>query len=381
MNQQSKDYMKSSSNPTVIKIGILSLPKTQSHGAALQLYALYYTLVKLGCYVEVINYCSHDGIEHYKSNTSLPKRVVDICKKTFVSFFIKSPKSAFRKFEKQIVKYPAKTISTDEELSTLSDRYDRFIVGSDQVWNSFITGSTLGFFLDFVKDNNKKAAYAPSFGTDKVDSEKKDKIANLLKEFQYLSVREKKGAEIIKELTGLDVPVVLDPTFLVCRQEWLKKAIYPLKQYGKYVLYYTVKPSPGLRQNALNFAKKNGFKFVQIGGGFKDFLNSDIEIASGVGPAQFLGLINGAEYIITNSFHGIALSINLHKNFYVEYSSDTNSRLINIIDTFNLNHCVVKGDLTATSPIKIDYTHVDSILVKLKEKSQLYLKSIIKEAK
>lgn len=142
-----------------------------------------------------------------------------------------------------------------------------------------------------------------------------------------------------------------------------------------------MKPSPGLRQNALNFAKKNGFKFVQIGGGFKDFLNSDIEIASGVGPAQFLGLINGAEYIITNSFHGIALSINLHKNFYVEYSSDTNSRLINIIDTFNLNHCVVKGDLTATSPIKIDYTHVDSILVKLKEKSQLYLKSIIKEAK
>lgn len=364
-----------------MKIGILSLPNTHSHGASLQLFASYNFLLNLGCDVEVINFCSCDGIEHYVPNISLFEKVIKKCKYAVIKLVVKSPKNAFQKFEKQISKYPSNIMSTDQELRTLSDRYDRIIVGSDQVWNSFITGSTFGFYLDFVKDHDRKASYAPSFGTDSVDNDKKEKIASLLKDFKYLSVREKKGAEIIKKLTGLDAPIILDPTFLLNREQWLKQARYPKKNYGKYVLYYTVKPSPALYLNALKFAQKNGYKLVQIGGGIRDKFKSEKEVAGGVGPSEFLGLIDGATYIITNSFHGTALSINLHKNFYVEFSSNTNSRLINIIDTFDLKQCVVSGDLTSNPPVAIDYTKVDSILVELKEKSIEYLKSIVGGAK
>lgn len=363
-----------------MKIGILSFPNVVSHGASLQMFALYNKLSELGCEVEIINFCSKDGIKYQNTrNTTLSEVVISRFKKAVNNVFLENQWKVFRKFENQMTLYPSQTITTDEELRTLSDRYDRIIVGSDQVWNPSITGSTLGFYLDFVPDKRRKASYAPSFGVEQIDDDKKEQISALLKDFSFLSVREKKGAKIIKELTGLEVPVVLDPTFLLNREQWLNIAKPPKKSYGDYVLYYTVKPSPTLLEKSMQFAKETGRKFVQIGGGVRDILNREKIVADGVGPAEFLGLISNASYVITNSFHGVALSINLHKNFYVEYSSKTNSRLTNIIKTFDLQHCVVDGIISSQNPINIDYSEVNLTLSKLKEESLSYLESVVGE--
>ncbi|MBE7038971.1 MAG: polysaccharide pyruvyl transferase family protein [Ruminococcaceae bacterium] len=359
-----------------MKIGILTFPNSPSHGASLQMFGLYYTLLKKGHDVEIINYTSPRVIHRRKNGKkTLRSRMVG-----FVSgFFVKSSKKPFEDFEKQIKMFPQTPIGTTDEIKAIASRYDRIIVGSDQVWNPVVTGGDLNFYLKFSDNPMQKASYAPSFGISEVTGNDKDEIAELLADFKYLCVREKRGAEIIKELTGKDVPVVIDPTLLVEKSVWEEKKKNIKLPKGKYVLFYTIKPSPKLKKFAQDFCDKHNYTLITIGGRLREFIRWDKHPVSGIGPAEFLGLVNGAEYVVTNSFHGTAFSIIFNKNFYVEYSSDTNSRLTNIVDTFKLSNCVVNEDTLQVEPVKVDYENVNRILKKEKDKSLNYLEAVVSE--
>ena len=108
-----------------------------------------------------------------------------------------------------------------------------------------------------------------------------------------------------------------------------------------------------------------------------DMLNPKKHCVSGVGPAEFLDLIDGAKYVFTNSFHGAALSIILNKNFFVEFSSDTNSRLVTLVNHFGLENNVIDCDKFDYSKLQTDYEKVNRILNEKKIQSMSYLKGII----
>ena len=93
-----------------MKVGILSFPNVVSHGASLQMYALNYILISLGCEVEIINFCSEDGIK-FKIINSNSVSYIQLLKKFVTDLIVKSPKEAFRKFEKQMVLYPTRMIT------------------------------------------------------------------------------------------------------------------------------------------------------------------------------------------------------------------------------------------------------------------------------
>ena len=110
-------------------------------------------------------------------------------------------------------------------ITNADKKYDKFIVGSDQVWNTQLTGNDFTYYLDFIKDSHKKNSYAASFGYSKLPEEVKEKAIDLLKDFNTLNIREKQGKEIIiNEIKNKEVNVVMDPTFLLDKEEWKKFA-------------------------------------------------------------------------------------------------------------------------------------------------------------
>lgn len=354
-----------------MKVGTITFPGSPSHGASLQMYALYRALLDMGVEAEVINYIP-DTVNH-KNYTSKG------WKDKLASAFLKDSEKAFQLFESKIKIIPENPIRTTEELQKYTRKYDRIIVGSDQVWNPVVTGNDMNFYLEFCSDTNKKASYAPSFGTDQVDLVDKEKIAALLSDIKYLSAREERGREMIHELTGREVPVVLDPTFLIDKNHWreMKK---PSGAKGEYVFVYTIKPSPKLRQAASTFAKQHGYKLVYISGGLHgvaDKFNPKKHPVFGIGPAEFLDLIDNAKYVFTNSFHGTALSIILNTNFYVEFSSDTNSRLETLVYTFELEDMIMDCMRFDNALKSINYEKVNQMLDEKRKQSLMYLEGMI----
>lgn len=354
-----------------MKVGTLTYPGSPSHGASLQMFALYRVLKDMGTDVEVLNYIP-DTVIHKKRP---PKGFKD----RIAGLFLKDSEVAFRKFESRIQISPETPITTTEALKEYTQVHDRIIVGSDQVWNPVVTGNDMNFYLEFCDDASQKGSYAPSFGVDRVAEEDREKIAKLLSDITYLSAREERGKEIIYELTGREVPVVLDPTFLMDGEEW-RKLKKPSGAKGNYVFVYTIKPSPKLRQTAQRFADKHGYKLVYISGGLHgvmDKFNPKKHAVFGVGPAEFLDLIDNAKYVFTNSFHGAALSIILNKNFFVEFSSDTNSRLITLIKKFELEESIIDCDKFDYAQRQINYENANRILEEKREESLSYLEGIV----
>ena len=361
-----------------MRVGILTYPNSPSLGASLQMYSLCKVLEEMGHEAEVINY---DPPNLHNRLSAVPptvkQKVVGGVKKTIINVLMPHAKPRFQKFEDQLVKMPPQPTSRTEDLRTLADRYDRIIVGSDQVWNEQITGHDFNFYLEFCEDSEKKASYAASFGNDDVQADEKQKIAELLAQFRSISVREVQGQKIVESLIGKTPALVLDPTLLIEAQR-LREQIIPAKQKD-YVLFYTIKPSPRLKVLAQKFADRHGLKLVFMHGRVKDRFDPRKHPVYGVGPREFLGLVDGAEYIFTNSFHGAAISVALGKKFYVEYSSDTNSRLTNLVELLGISQCVADEGVLEREPVVIDYESVDEKLTKLRQDSMTYLREAVGE--
>lgn len=356
-----------------MKIGTLTFPGSPSHGASLQMYALYSAIKNMNIDVSVINYISPTF--NYK------KTIKKDLKTRIINLILKDTETSFKEFESKIKVFPQVPITTTDNLREYTSSFDRIIVGSDQVWNPIVTGNDMNFYLEFCNDNRKKASYAPSFGVNEIAKKDKEKISNLLSQFSYLSTREERGKELIYELIGKEAPIVLDPTFLIKKEDW-RKLKKPSGARGDYVFFYTIKPSEKLEKSAKEFAKKHHCKYIYISGGLHgvlDKFNPNKHPVFGVGPAEFLDLIDNAKYVFTNSFHGAALSIILNKNFYVEFSSDTNSRLITLIKSFELNDHIINCDNFKYDFKHIDYVKINNILDEKRKESLLYLKGIICE--
>lgn len=361
-----------------MKIGILTYPNSPSLGASLQMYSLYRVIEQMGHKVEIINYDPpnlHNRLR--KPTLSRLGKLKNHIKQQIINILVPRAEPKFAAFEGQLRKKPIVSTTSSEVLADLASYFDFIVVGSDQVWNEQITGHDFNFYLEFCDDPNKKVSYAASFGNDDVLEEEKEKIAKLLSAFKAISVREVRGQEIVESLIGSKPELVLDPTLLISEAQ-LREQMIPHRK-DKYVLFYTIKSSERLRKIAQAFADRHGYKLVFMNGRVKDRFAIGRYPVYGVGPREFLGLVDGAEYVFTNSFHGVAISLAFHKRFYVEFSSDTNSRLRNIVETFDLSQCIVNDQTADCAPVSIDYVSVDRKLAVLRDSSMLFLRGVLKE--
>ena len=184
----------------------------------------------------------------------------------------------------------------------MNDRYDFFIVGSDQVWNPHWVNSS-DVFLEFA-NSDKRIAYSASFGIGELPKDKEAGFKKGLEGMKHISVRENAGAEIVKKLTGREVPVLLDPTLTLTKDQWDKIVSRPAwYRDEKYILVFFLSKLPELaRVEIERIAKENNFKIVEL----MDETNIDYYTST---PEEFLYLIKNAGLVYTDSFHCTVFSI------------------------------------------------------------------------
>lgn len=270
-----------------------------------------------------------------------------------------------------------------EQLKSVSEQYDVVICGSDQIWSPVCFDPH--YYLDFVEDERKMVAYAPSIGVSEItDEDLKRQIKVLTERFDYISLREKEGANIIAELLHKFVPVVLDPTFLLMQEEW--EHVLELKREADehYVLVYFLGINEEYWLQTINIAKKLDIA-IRIVPVFQTDLKRDGVITDKVGPREFAELIMNADYVCTDSFHGVALSINFQKQFLCfERFSNTdkdnqNSRIHNILDSLLLSNRLYKSGKPYSVIEKIDYDSVFKRLEIMRKFSAEYLNNALND--
>ena len=359
-----------------MKIGIITFQNAVNYGAVLQTYALQHTIEKSGGNSEIINYqCKKINYMYdpFPQTTNIRKVLSNIIwyKKK------KKKKLAFENFEKKYLKVTDKKYYNKENLEETNAMFDIFISGSDQVWRAESTDFDTTYFLDFVKDNNKKYSYAASFGSDKIEDKYIEKYRHLLKGYKELSVREEQGQVIIENLLHRESRVDLDPTFLVDKDEWKKIEKKP-EEKEKYIILFIIRKSEKIFRFAENLAKEKGYKLIYISNDRKK--DVDATYIGGISPEEWLGYIDNAEYIVTNSFHGVAFSIIFNKKFFLElqpYPAKANSRLENIMDMFSLRNREILNGKNDYINEEIDYKSVEKLIQDRRSLSIEYLEKII----
>ena len=360
-----------------MKIGILTFQDAVNYGAVLQTYALQNTVEKLGADAKVINYqCQkvnslYDPFPKTKNAKKLISNILWYKRK-------KHKKEEFEKFSDKYLKLTEKKYYTKKDLEETNDMFDLFITGSDQIWRAESTNFDTTYFLDFVKDNRKKYSYAASFGSDKVEDKYKEEYAKMLNEYNMISVREKQGQSIVKDLINKEARIDLDPTFLLKKEDWQKIEKKPNEQ-KRYIILFIIRKSEKIFRFAEKLAKQKDCELIYISNDRKKEVNA--KYVGGISPEEWLGYIDNAEYVITNSFHGTAFSIIYQKNFFLELQpppAKANARLENIMDMLGLREReIINGD-NANISKQIDYIKVEKILEEQSTKSIEYLKEIIK---
>ena len=357
------------------RVGILTFTDSTSFGAVLQMHALYKAVESCGSRPEIIHYQNRymRTLQHTSSAYGSPVR--SVIRRLARYVIHRKSVRGFRRFEMRLEHYPHFAFRRKERLLSLAGRYAAVICGSDQVWNPEITGCDLSFFLDFCGSGTARVSYAPSFGSTDLPEDFVKAAAKELGRFKALSVREAKGREKVAAMTGCCPANVLDPVFLMPRSYWSSLG-KPSGTEGPYILYYAVRQSEEMRAFCERLAERKRLPVLVVGGNLFSGRRAGgrVRFCPDLDPVRWLYLVEHAEYIVTNSFHGLAFSIIFRRNFFLGLSSLTNDRLTDLISELKLGEQIIgpKTHLNET-----DYTAAEGILPGLAERSMAYLRQAL----
>lgn len=295
-----------------MNIGILTI-HSQNFGNRLQNYALQVTLISMG----------HGALSMERWHTHLfwlQKRLRYLLKHDRVNLF--------NRFDDEFVRYSKVVVGKDFVTPGIENRFDAFVIGSDQVWNPYFAFNSEVDYLPMVP-SRKKIAYAASFGVDHIAHDRQ-RTAELLNGIPFVSMREHAGAEIVKDLTGRAVPVVLDPTLLIARESWEKIARRPatMNVDEPYIFKYVLGDDINERR-IRKIATELGCKIIDV-----------MDQSLVIGPSEFVWLALHSEAVCTDSFHASVFALLGHRPLAIfersDAEADMSSRFDTLCQTFHL---------------------------------------------
>lgn len=374
-----------------MKIGIMTINSAHNYGCVMQAWSLRYFLTKEGHDASVINYRLPEIDDVYKlfhEEERFSNKALNACYNEFrrLRFRLTEGKRIKKaeRFEYFVnnVMGTTKPYYSYEELceQKAAEPYDVLVTGSDQVWNSIITkGVKPAYFLQFDNGEKRKISYAASIGKQVLDDEDKRLFTKYLATYSRIAVRENMGKDLITPLTDKPVEVVLDPTLLLEREDFdtLKK---PSKYKKPYIFVHVIGKDERLEKIVEHVSKVTGLPVVQ-NRPTQQFTNELGTFADG-GPMEFLGLIDDAALVITNSFHATVFSIVYEKTFVTIPHVLYPERMQNLLGKIGLYDRLIETvdalpeDIFAFHP---DYVEVKKLLHEEQEKSRAYLRSALTE--
>jgi hypothetical protein len=262
---------------------------------------------------------------------------------------------------------------------------DIYLTGSDQVWGPVSNGIyDEAYCLSFTKNEDKRVAYAASFGHTEMTDELREYFFKWLTRYSHIAVREDSAKEFINSI-GVPCSQVLDPTFLLDKSDWaaFKKDGILRKnklESGKYILIYQIHNDKKLGEYAAKVAKDIGLPLIRISVSLhQKFRNGKFIWAPDLG--EFLSLVDNAACIITDSFHGTAFALNFNTDFVeVLPNNNTGTRNMSILKLTGLRDRILKSSKdVGLAKQKIDYKKVNELLAEERKKSQEVLKNILED--
>ena len=381
------------------KVGLCVRYDCDNFGSMLQILATQKAIKQVGWEYEIIRYDKMTPMFYLTNVTRIfnpyfmKGKIESFEKKRKLKNFPKLQRgnavrnNCIANYRKQFIGPYSKIYKGYDNLVKGAVNYDAVVVGSDQLWTP--AGIKSKFYnLLFVPDKIKKVSFATSFGVGEVPSSQRKMTAQYLERIDSISVRETRGAEMVKELTGREVTVALDPTLLFTGEEW--RSIFPEYRVIKepYILAYFLGSNEEHRDAVEQLKKETGLKIVTIP--FMDmFVERDLTFGDEqlfeIGPIEFLNLIRGAEYICTDSFHGTIFSILNHKKFITFNRTNNNdkqtrnSRIDSLFGLLGLEQRRYQTGVKLSDVIDkpIDYATVDKILTGLRKKTFKFLDSAL----
>lgn len=326
---------------------VMTFHMANNYGAMLQAYALQKTIETMGADCEILDYrlqCIYkrDGIYRWKEMIQdsgfLKGNARYVWRHLNGRYRNLTPlQKKFDRFMRNDLKLSKKTYFQKDKLSKTG--YDAVIFGSDQIWNPSRTGGFAPEYLGDYFDEKKTAliAYAASCGMDHLPEGYEDQFLERLKKFTGISVREKSLAKNLREECGIPAEAVLDPVLLADPSIWEPLARQAeIRINEPYLLIYTFDAGDDIYKVALRTAKERNLKPVALCYKKNPHLEGIEQILT-AGPKDFLALMKNADFVCTTSFHGLAFSILLEKNFYCMAHPEVGQRERDLIDLSGLH--------------------------------------------
>lgn len=362
------------------KTAFITVHVGENFGSALQAIATQRILEQVDTEPTLINYIpprvTFSGF--LKRGLKSPKDIVRMLLK--LPCFLKN-KKIFESFVKKHSNISA-PIYEGDDFAKKCPKADCYITGSDQVWN-FVYNEGFDEHYFFQGIHGRKISYAASMGMTELNEDEKQCMTQSLRDYDYLSVREESGREVLSGLGFDDVQVLIDPTLMLDKDEWAKYASPRLIDESYLFVYmpYNASDEEAHYKVIRQIAAEKDLKVVSFSLTYLKDNRADITLHY-PSPADFLSLMLYADYILTNSFHGTAFSINLNKDFAAIKPNKFESRVTNILTTVGLMDRLVNGLLVSEVTDKIlstiNYDKVNAVLDQKRSEAIEYLKSVIK---
>jgi hypothetical protein len=361
-----------------MKIGILTYHRAENYGALLQAYALLTYLGSLGHEVSFIDYWPKYHSDYFKifswatfTKRPLKSKLLMLVRLVLMGNKLLRRKKVMQQFMHEQLRLPDTPTYTTRDCET--ERYDVAVYGSDQIWRKQNLGG-VGFDEWFFGSDNvqadKKIVYAGSMGKLETAPEDILFVKAQMQNFQNIAVREKDLQDYLQQ-QGIASTLVIDPVFLLTKEQWHRLAVAPQSD-TPYILFYNLLNTPESTAFAKELSKKTGLPIKEITKktvwGKKG--NRFIDSAS---VQEFLGLVEHAAYVVSNSFHGVAFSVIFEKQFYAVGMGEKSNRVVSLLESAGIKERYVEtrhGQITAS---EIDYAEVTTRIEDETKKSKDYL--------
>ena len=363
------------------KIGTITFHGAHNYGSNLQAYALQQfikTNFKDEFEYNIINFRTEEQMKLY--DNFFEKKDYKSCIKQIL--FHKYRKQIYDRdklFEDFINKDLNVTTlyKSEEELDKISNEFDYYICGSDQIWNLMIADSSWAYFLEFAK-SGKKISYAPSFGNKNqvLDENQKERLKKNLVSFDNISVRDEWAKNFVYEISHKDAEILIDPTMLLSYDEWMELIGYQRIVEDKYIFLYDIKGDKETLEIAKKIARKENLKIITPLLNKKRIFDKKINNKFDCGPIEFLNLIKNAEYVVTSSFHGCVFSVLLRKKFMI-CGFEGDNRISTFVKRFNIEQVLTNLNNVENIDMNVDFEHINSILDRERRKSLNFLDNVL----
>ena len=364
-----------------MKIDVITFPTVNNYGSVLQAFATQEFFREHGCEVRILNYkrvFPLFGGNPLKAAVKFPFRLITQCIQPF---------DAFRR---QYLNISGKLRRVMRDFADYESDADAFCTGSDQVWNSWYNRGILPeVYLAFAPEGSYKFAFSASFGKTEIDAQEVAETQKYIDDYRHISVREDSAVKILEEQYHYGKAVhVPDPTLCLSGNTWRGYVKTTnrggAKESEPYILVYKINAySSEFNNYAAALSRKTGLKIKRLCATFaqacQNFFRHEEKI---ILPPVFdiISLIDNARYVLTDSFHGTAFSLNLNTEPICIFPEMFGGRLESILRlTGTLGRRVTGYDDFGVLNRPVNWEHVNSVLDAERRKVSGWLDMVLAE--